>query len=479
MNAPSNRTILIAGAVLSVPAVLLIAEGVARGSLMRDAAIAAILIGPLAIVISLVRPLAIPYAAYIALLPFDMFLSVSRAGTLTKILGLASGLLLLFFCLRTRRLVPPKFPLYALTALVAWNATTLLWTVEPATAVEPLQTLLGLVLLYGALSVVPIARSDFTIILTAVVVGYLVAACYGIATFHGVFSSAMFNASSPDRLILAMGNHYIDPNEFADSMIFPLTVALMLGLRSGYLTLKLLFAAAAGAMLMAIVLSGSREAILTFVAIIAYYAWRSRYRLQVLVFTMLMALIAAPFFGSLSNRFQTALTTGGAGRTSIWSVGFEAAKHYGIFGSGIGSFPLVYNRFYLSVPQTYLYGWSAPAHNVLLRHLVELGVIGLALLVLFIAAHFVILRTIQRDHPLYDFRIMMEVSLIGICISSLFIDAFHGKWTWLVFATTVQLVNLAASHKRATWNPSTPPEFVAEQLSAPPLRPAPVMPPSQ
>jgi O-antigen ligase len=440
-----STALLAAGTIALGAVVALVAFYVARGSPQRDAAIAFALLSPAVVYLSLVRPLLFPYGIYILLMPFDTFLGNSHTGTLTKFLGVATGLLLFFYCLRTRRIAAPPLSLRVLALLLTWMAATLLWSLDPGSTQESLETFFGLALLYAAIALMPVGRRDFEIIIGAAVIGYLVAACYGLASFHSIFPARI---SSDDRLFITVGSRAIDPNEYGDSLVFPIAIALMLAFRSRYLTLKLLYYGVAGAMVTAIALSASREAVIALLVIVAYYLWRSRHRVQLLAVTLAMASMLAPFFQTLLNRFQDALSTGGAGRTSIWSVGLVAAKHYGLIGAGIGNFPVAYDRFYLFVPQTYLYGWSAPPHNVPLRFFVELGVVGLALIVLFVAAHFLMLRSIPRDHPLHDYRIMMEAGLLGICTAALFIDSFHSKWTWLVFATSAQLVYLASTYKK-------------------------------
>jgi O-Antigen ligase len=450
-------TALLAAGTIALGAIAAIAAFyIARGSPMRDALVAILLLAPLIVYLSLVRPLLFPYGLYILLMPFDMFLGTGHAGTLTKFLGVATGLLLFFFCLRTRRIAAPTLSLRILVLLLVWMAITLLWSLDPSSAQEPLQTFFGLALLYAALALAPASRLDFDVILAAIVVSYLVAACYAIATMHGAFPA---RPSADDRLLMTLGTHSIDPNEYADSLIFPVAIALMLAFRSRFLSLKLIYYGIVGAMVTAIAVSASREAAIALLVLIAYFLWRSRHRVQLLAVTLGMAFAVAPFFQSLLDRFQTALSTGGAGRTSIWSVGLVAGKHYGLIGAGIGNFSIAYDRFYIMVPQTYLYGWSAPPHNVPLRYFVELGVVGFALIVSFVAAHFIMLRSIPRDHPLHDYRIVMEGGLIGICTAALFIDSFHSKWTWLVFATTAQLVYLASSYKKRSCSKIASPEL--------------------
>lgn len=425
---------------------------VAAGSPLRDAAIALALLSPLALYFALVRPLVFPYTLYIALVPFDTLLGVSSAGTLTKMLGIATGVLLLFYCMRTARVAAPSQPLKILLLFLAWMAASLLWAIVPEHSLPWLQTYVGLALLYAALSLTPIAFSEFRIILFAIVTGFLVAAVVGIVSFHNMPDALANNARSlaNHRLVLRIGNVYIDPNDYADAFVFPIAIATIFALRSNWLVVKIAGFTAVACMTMAMVMSGSRESLVSLGVLMLYFLWRSRYRLQLLASWMVIVIAVAPSSSTLWTRFQTALATGGQGRTSIWAVGIAAVKHYGLFGSGIGTFPDAYNQFFLRIPQIYSYGWNAPPHNLVLHFWVELGIIGLALVVWFIVANFTMLQKIGRNHPLYDYRLMIEGGLISVCVASFFIDTLNAKWVWLVFGTVAQLVYLASVRSRET-----------------------------
>ena len=433
-----------------------IAAFMARATPLRDAAVAVLVLLPLGFYFALVRPLVFPYGLYILLMPFDEFLAVSHTGTITKMLGGIACAALLFYCLRTRRVAPSTPALRVLLLLLAWTVISVLWSVAPEVTWQWIPTYLGLALLYLALSLTPITLNQFKFILWAIVVAFLASAIVGVVLFRTHTPAAPLLHPEDARVVLSLGNLTIDPNEYADALIFPFAIASMLALGSRYLSLKLLGFAAASVMVAAVLVSASREAVIGLGLVAVYYLWRSRYRVQVFALLLLTGIAAGPFSGTLLARLQHAAATGGAGRTSIWAVGETAIKHYGLFGSGMGTFPIVYDQFYLSIPQIHSFGWNAPPHNVLLQFFVELGIIGLALYLWFIVANFTMLRTITRNHPLYDYRLIVEGGLIAVCATSLFIGSFNEKWVWLVFATAAQLVFLASTYRRANQIPTAP-----------------------
>lgn len=426
------------------------AYAVATGTPVRDAAVACLLLSPALIYLALVRPFMFPYGLYVLLIPYDTLLGLPPEGTITKFVGIVSIAVLLFYCLRVRKIAPLTNALRVMIAFVVWMSVSLLWSVNLEHSLPWIPTYFGLVLLYAALTLTPLDIKDFKFLLGLVVFSFLVASFVGMANFHGITHAGTQNLATADqdRLILKMGDNEVDPNDYADAFVFPIAIATMLTLRSRRFFSKLAGLAAVGSMTAAMLMAGSREALLTIVAVFAYYFWRSRYRAQLAGLGLVVAIAVMPLTPTLIDRFQLAISTGGAGRTSIWGVGLAAAKHYALLGSGIGTFPDVYNQFYLSVPQIHPYGWNGPPHNVILHFLVELGVIGLAAVVFFFVTNFTMLRAIAKDHPLFDYRIVMEAGLLSVCSASLFIDTLNLKWVWVVFSMIAQLVFLAATFRR-------------------------------
>jgi O-antigen ligase len=427
----------IVAAGLAICAVLL-----AGGSPARIALACALGLLPFAAYATVVRPMVFPYALYVLLIPFDNLLNFSGSGTLTKLLGMISGFALLFWCVRIRRIVDPPKALLLLGALLLWMTLSVTWSQDPLASFNGLQPYFGLALLYCALAITPLQVREFRVLMFIVVVSGVVSAAYGAHVFYQNPATAN---SLLHRLVVQVGNTFIDPNQFADALLFPLAALVIFGLRTQWLTLK--FASMAGVILMvsAIALSGSREAIVALGVIIVYYLWRTRYRLQ------LLALIAIGVVGAMAQpssvwaRFNDALSSGGAGRTSIWSVGWIAFKHNWLKGYGIASFPTAYDRFYLGVYQSYTNGWTSPAHNVILHYAVELGIVGLLLLLGFWFAQFSALRVIGPSHPLYDYRVLLEGALLGLFVTAMFIDLFTYKYAWLIFAMAAQLRSLATA----------------------------------
>jgi O-antigen ligase len=199
-----------------------------------------------------------------------------------------------------------------------------------------------------------------------------------------------------------------------------------------------------------ILLSGSREGLIGLVLVMVYYLFRSRYRLQVGASLLFLTAVALSVQTSMWDRFTRLFASGGAGRSDIWKIGAEAAKHRLLQGYGISNFPDAYNLFYLGIHQVDPYGFSSPAHNIVVHYLVELGIIGFALLVLWFALHAAVLRSIPKTSAWYDSRIALEGAFVAISFVSLTIDLFTYKYAWLVFSLIAILVNVARAERSDT-----------------------------
>jgi hypothetical protein len=71
--------------------------------------------------------------------------------------------------------------------------------------------------------------------------------------------------------------------------------------------------------------------------------------------------------------------------------------------------------------------------------MVELGIIGLVLVLGFWFSNLFSLRHIRPDNEWYDFRIALEAATIGLFVAALSVDLIWFKLTWLLFGTIAQL----------------------------------------
>ena len=89
----------------------------------------------------------------------------------------------------------------------------------------------------------------------------------------------------------------------------------------------------------------------------------------------------------IAERSGNAVSSGGAGRTDIWSVGLAIFEHSPVAGVGYANFPVAFTT---QVIRDAGLGWNLLAdpgrgsHNIIVATAVELGVVGLVLLVAFL-----------------------------------------------------------------------------------------------
>jgi len=442
-NGLVSRAALVASVALFCAAAVSLLVG---GPSLVGLGLVALLLTPLALYAGLKRPLDFPFGLYVLLVPFDNLLAMGAFGTLTRLLAIVAGVFLMIWILRRRCALPVSKPVAILFALALWMLGSSLWALDQGTALHIVPTYVGLFLLYAILSAVPVSPSQFRTLLFLVVVGGLCAAAYGINMFY--HNPALAATDVPMRLVVQSGTSSVDPNHFANVLLFPVAIIIMWTLRVRRIEAKLAGIAGLAVLVTAILLSGSREGFTGIILISAYYAWRSRYRIQLLAAAAAVAVMMTSMQTSLWTRFSTALATGGSGRTAIWSVGIEAAKHRFLQGYGIGNFPSAYNLFYLGVHQPYPYGWESPAHNILVHYIVELGIVGVLLLGWFFWSQFRSLREIDKNNELYDYRLTLEASLIAIIAVSMTIDLFTYKYAWLVFGMVALLRNATLASQR-------------------------------
>ncbi|MBV8363403.1 MAG: O-antigen ligase family protein [Candidatus Eremiobacteraeota bacterium] len=442
---------LIAVAVCAVTTLILAA--VMSGSTTKIAAAALVVLAPIAALVAWKRPMLFPYAAYAFLVPFDNLLAMSSFGTGAKLLGLLAGAAFLLWTLRRRQAVAPPASLILWALLLAWIAVSLLWTSSFADGMRDFQTMLQIVLLYAVISMTPIDTDDLKWLLRSMICGGIAAAIFGLYVFHHQNPIEAELQRDFGRVAIRFGeNAAIDVNHFANALLLPIAALLVVALNERRIVRKVVFGGGLAIMLSALYQTQSREALLGLAAMLVYLIFVSRKRLQLLFVTVLGLLFIA-FDPAMWQRFAEASSTGGAGRTSIWGVGIEAFKSHWAFGSGAGSFLNAYDQAYVNVFQRFSVGWDRDPHNLLIHYSVELGIIGVLLVVACWVTQFRMLSGIARGSPLSEVRAVAIAALIGLSITAMFIDLFTYKYVWLLFAFIAQLRALARAHPALSARP--------------------------
>ena len=411
-------------------------------------AIAIIFIPP-ALIFSIKRPWLFPVAFYALLVPSDSYLNITSGSSVTKVAGAMAFLAIIFWIARKRRAVNPGVSTAMWIGYFVWATASLLWAVNvDVNVLTYYGTLAMLVVLYLGFVIVPVDEDEFKFMLAAFIIGSCIAAIFGAIIFSG---GQYINQGRLKGHFDTEGNH-LSSDYFAASMVFPIGAVVMAALRERWGFKKIMYLGAFAILMVGQYVVGSRGAIVADAATIGYFFWKNRYRAQ-LTFVTVCGLLVSFLYPNIWARFvapdRSGADNGGSGRIPIWKVGLVAVKHYWLFGAGLDNFSTVYNKYFLTVWNTFYTNWNRGPHNIILEVIVELGVIGTIFLCLGWWYTFKAVDFIPKGHRLYDMRVMIEGGVFGTFVSALFVHIMHQKFTWWMFALVLAARTMASGVIRA------------------------------
>jgi O-antigen ligase len=340
---------------------------------------------------------------------------------------MACGFVLLCALLATRSLRTPPLPAVFWALGVCWMVTSLMWASPTAWDTSTLFTIVQLFVLYFVVSLYPARESDLKGLLIAALVGGAIATLYGLGvSLTGVHAG-------DQRLWLSSSGGEVDPNHFAAALLLPLIIALTWGMHVQKRLPRVVLVASALLISVGIFLSGSRGAVVSAAIALTYLAWRKRAYLQLGAFSLAAGALSL-VFPTVWQRFVDPTQAGGAGRTWIWEVGLAAARDHWLFGTGIGTFARTYNQVFLTVYQPVNEGWSRASHNFIVGAVVELGIVGLVLLLLAWFSSFRALLVIPEGSRVGWMALALQGALLALFVESFFLDLLTLKYYWVTFA---------------------------------------------
>lgn len=449
MIAARRPQIAAGGAIAAAGLVLLaLVFAVGTGNFVQAGMLGLLLLVPFALALAWQRPYLFPYGLYVVLVPFDNMLLIPGAGTLTKLLGIASMAFVALAILRGKKVVtPPVAALFAL-AYLAWNLLSLCWSADLDAGLRESTSMTSLVLMYVLFSVAPIGERDLRVICAVTVLGGVLASLYGMSLLHG---AAATQTGDYGRLMIDVDNRRIDPNHFANSLLVPFAIALVGLVHARRPGPALAWGGALAILGAGVVISLSREALLAVLLIVAVLVMFSKRRILGLVVAIPAAALVPALVPAITARMAEAFSTGGAGRTTIWHVIWLAVQQHPLFGWGAGSAVAAYDQYYLAV---YQFGspqpWTMSPHNTPLNLLVDLGVVGFVFVVGAYLATFRQFAGIGRGDRLYRLRAALTAVLIALGFVSLFIDMANYKYLWIALILIAQLRTVARTSEQRT-----------------------------
>jgi O-antigen ligase len=378
-------------------------------------------------------PLRTLLPAYAALVPFGSGLVLpiglpSPYRSVSTLIGLALVLGLLIRLVRgdnslTR--MPAQVPVWLLFLGLA--GTSAYWSLNKQVTADGFFVLASLISLFVLLALArpdPIAtrRAELALLL-----GGVVAACYGFTQF--IVGALPTSEQSGPRF----GRDLLGANHTAAALLLPLAIALGRATTSSSRRGRLASIGAALLLLAAILLSGSRGALiaaaLTFLVLMLHGPRRRGLLFGlalVIVLGVGVVLTATP--GGVGAR-QTREDS--SGRSEIWRVGLASCEAHCLTGSGWGTFSKVYADTQVSVPDAKVLrrGTFYEPHNIWLLVGIETGLLGLVLVAigLGLAVRGAIRLPRQvRGPPL--------AALLGTLLTAVFLSNLEFKYFWMAIA---------------------------------------------
>jgi hypothetical protein len=398
------------------------------------------------------KPAVLPLAAYFAMVPFDNLLQTG-GGTVTKMLAAASVVVALLVMIDQRRTVtPPLTILFGWMAFVLWAVMSLTWSIAPPDSFRWVTMLAQLFGVFAVFSMFRVREDEVRVLVGSIVAGGVACSIYGLWLYiHGAMLGT--SGASQVRLNIQFGTNgtagSINSDHFAGALVLPIALALTATLRLrgfkkllGWSVLLVLF--------VGVFVSATRSAIIAFGLMLVYLMViypPGRKQLIAIAATGFAASLAVP---SVWLRFMDPTQGAGNGRYAIWSVGRRAFEEHWLIGAGAGDFRAAYQDAFLGLAQS---GPLPPliqdAHNMLVSTSVELGGVGIVLLLTAWFFQFRVVSSIPRTSSLFDLRLGIEAGLIGLCFEALTLDVLVFKYLWIGFMIAVLVRNAFVGDQRA------------------------------
>jgi O-antigen ligase len=376
-------------------------------------------------------------------IPFEGVSELSSGTTAIWILGLLAGGTLVTVGLLNNRFVKPPRNAIFWTLFLFWCGMSLLWAVDPKSALRQLATSAALIIFYLVAISFRITESEFKWVVRLAILGGCLAATFAVYEYSAGINWATGSGSSlVERGSLIVGETEVNPDFFGLKLIIPisLTMAAFLSARSWWG--RLISFCALAITVLALLLTMSRSALLALLVIVIVFLVRLRVYRRLIPVVLLGSILLAAMPSSFYGRIQEAGQTGGAGRLDIWKVGFEMFKHYPLVGTGLGNFMIVYQQYAGFSPK--FHGFMRSPHNTYLNVLVDLGILGF---VLFLIAIVMQVRdgsdSKMRSQDSKVWVVAGEAAFYGLLLYGFFVDVMWDKSFWLAgiflaFAIMVQ-----------------------------------------
>lgn len=388
-----------------------------------------VIFGPLFLYLSVIKPFIFPLGAYFFLIPFDQLLSIGNVEggmTLTKVLGIVAIPVLFVKGSFEDRLQSPAVTVFWWVTLVLYGAISSLWAIQPEAAVARMPTAGGLMLLYLMVASYRIRRDEIDTLKGCILAGGILASVLTVYNLNSLDSATRATVEIGDRAALL--------NQLAFDLLLPVSICVGMIINGKRTMKKVMFGLILSLILFAIMVTGSRGALVGLGAMAIVYVLSARQKFSAGAALLVIGIAVAIFTPAfVLERVDESVSTGGAGRTTIWVNGLKALNHYWLTGAGLNNFPEAYVEFAYFTPLSE--GIGRASHNVYLGIFVELGIVGIILLILGILAHYKTMGSRRGD--LNSIGVMLKAAFWAMIVSSFFLDTLWYKSFWMLWMMIV------------------------------------------
>lgn len=394
-----------------------------------------IILMPLVLYFCAIKPFIFPFGLYLLLLPLDqiLFLSDTPGGTtITKLLGLLSIVIFPLKGLYEKKIIVPRSEILWFFLFILYGSVSYLWALDQNLTMSILPTAIGLFILYIIMSSYKISEDEFNICCWSIIIGGIISTIYEIYSLKSPFYN------STKRATIALKDSTADPNTYAFSLLLPLSISLAYILKERKKRKKIFLIIFHILLLFGIVITGSRGTMIGALIVYSFFFLSIRKKFMMLVIAIMFCTIILSIVPSgIIDRWDDVLESGGSGRSQIWSTSIKILKQFWLVGAGLNNFMIAYKEFGQFNP--FSSGAGRGSHNIYIGTFVELGFIGLTLLLISFIIHY---RSITSQFS-FDYRqIMLRASFWGILTSSLFLDTIWTKPFWLLWILMLMYKNL-------------------------------------
>jgi O-antigen ligase len=394
-------------------------------------------------------PIQTTMGLFVLLIPFEGITELPGGTTVVRIVGLLAGGTLVAVALLDNRIVkPPRSAIYWALFLF-WGSISVLWAVEPSGALHQLATSAAVIIFYLVAVSFRITEEEFKWVVRLAILGGCLAGAFAVYEYSvGINWAQGSGARLVERGSLIVGETEVNPDSFGLKLIVPISLGVAAFVTARSWWGGLISFCALAITVLALLLTMSRAAFLSLVVLIIVFVVRSRLYRRLIPVVVLGALLLAAMPATFFQRIQEASETGGAGRLDIWKAGVEMFKHYPWVGAGLGNFITVYQDFAGSSPK--FHGFARGAHNIYLKILVELGVLGLVLFLIAIVAQVRdVWQSAKHSQGSNVWVVAGEAALYSLLVNGFFVDLIWDKSFWLAgifLAFAIMLLPRTADH---------------------------------